>query len=103
MRRCVWCFLVYSWFIPIPLSTALRSRPRKATPHKWDTVEKGMADFIVDGFELKSVVYSSESPKSEPDVHYFLQKAMQLVRCDFRRGDQTSYYWCAQLTMPRKP
>ena len=104
MRRCVWCFLVYSWFIPIPLSTAASQPTSEGHPHKWDTVEKGMADFIADGFELKSVVYdSSESPKGEPDVHYFLQKATQLVRCDFRRRDQTSYYWCAQLTMPRKP
>jgi hypothetical protein len=48
--------------------------------HKWDTVEKSMADFIADGFELKSVIYdSSENPKGEPDVHYFLQKAAQLA------------------------
>ena len=75
MRHCVWCFLVYSWLIPIPLSTAASQPTSEGHPHKWDTVEKGMADFIADGFELKSVVYdSSESPKGEPDVHYFFAK-----------------------------
>jgi hypothetical protein len=57
MRRCVRCFLVYSWLIPISLSTASSQPTAEGHPHKWDTVEKGLADFIADGFELKSVIY----------------------------------------------
>jgi hypothetical protein len=72
-------------------------------PHKWLAVEKGMADFLAEGFELKSVVYDSSEtgPNAEPDVHYFLQKRTSLVRCDFRKRDQTSFYWCYRLTAPK--
>jgi hypothetical protein len=74
-------------------------------PHKWLALEKNMADFVADGFELKAVVYdnSETEPKAEPDVHYFLQKGGTLVRCDFRKRDKASIYWCYQLTAPNKP
>ncbi len=74
-------------------------------PHKWLAVEKGLADFVADGFELKTVVYdaSETGPRAEPDVHYFLQKGAILVRCDFRQRDQASIYWCYQLTAPNQP
>jgi hypothetical protein len=74
-------------------------------PHKWLAVEKSMADFVADGFELKTVVYdtSETAPKAEPDVHYFLQKGTTLVRCDFRKRGAASIYWCFQLTAPKKP
>jgi hypothetical protein len=50
---------------------------------------------------LKAVVYdpSGADPKTgTPAVHYFLQKGPKLARCDFRLRNQTSYYWCAELT-----
>lgn len=74
-------------------------------PHKWQAVEKSMVDFLTDGFELKTVVYdtSETAPKAEPDVHYFLQKGAQLVRCDFRKRGEKSIYWCSQLTAPNNP
>lgn len=74
-------------------------------PHKWETVQKGMPDFLNDGFELKAVVYDTAEtggkPDLLPDVHYFLQKKAQLVRCDFRKRGEVSTYWCAQLVKPR--
>ena len=73
-------------------------------PHKWQTVEKSMVDFLTEGFELKAVAYDSSEIGAKPalpDVHYFLQKKAQLVRCDFRKREQTSYYWCAQLVSPK--
>ena len=75
-------------------------------PHKWQAVEKSLVDYVNDGFDLKSVVYdpSAADPKTgTPAVHYFLQKGTQVVRCDFRLRNQTSYYWCAELTAPRAP
>jgi len=74
-------------------------------PHKWLAVEQSMADFIAAGFELKTVVYdTSQVPRGgQPDVHYFLQKAAELVRCDFRRRGETSIYWCYQLTKTKTP
>lgn len=71
-------------------------------PHKWETVDKGMVDFLNDGFELKAVVYDDAEKSDLPDVHYFLQKKAQLVRCDFRKRGETSVYWCAQLVKPRQ-
>jgi len=74
-------------------------------PHKWLAVEKSLADFVTDGFELKTVVYDTSETvlKAEPDVHYFLQKGTTLARCDFRKRGQKSIYWCYQLTAPNKP
>jgi hypothetical protein len=74
-------------------------------PHKWLAVEKSLTDFVADGFELKTMVYDSSetAAKSEPDVHYFLQKGTTLVRCDFKKRDQASIYWCYQLTAPNRP
>ena len=74
-------------------------------PHKWQAVQQSMADFIADGFQLKAVVYDTSQvpPGGQPDVHYFLQKDTRLVRCDFRRRDEASIYWCYRLTKPRTP
>ena len=70
-------------------------------PHKWEAApDKSMYDFVAEGFELKSVAYDNSvlGPQTDvPDVHYFLQKGADLVRCDFRKRDQTSYYWCFKL------
>jgi len=89
----------------LALSHAVAQPVSEGHPHKWQTVEKGMADFLAEGFELKAVVYDAAqtgaNPGALPDVHYFLQKRTQLVRCDFRKRDETSYYWCAQLTKPK--
>ena len=83
----------------------VRAEPTsEGQPHKWETVQKGMVDFVNDGFELKAVVYdtaeASGKPDIMPDVHYFLQKKAQLVRCDFRKRGEVSTYWCAQLVKP---
>ena len=61
-----------------------------------------MPDFLSDGFEVKAVVYDAAETgvKDLPDVHYFLQKKAQLVRCDFRKRGEVSSYWCAQLVKP---
>jgi hypothetical protein len=69
-------------------------------PHKWIIVDKSMADLVADGYELTTVVYdtSETAPKAEPDVHYFLQKGTSVVRCDFRKREEASIYWCSQLT-----
>ena len=76
-------------------------------PHKWEAVpNKSMYDFVSDGFELKSVAYDTSvlGPQSDlPDVHYFLQKGTDLVRCDFRKRNQTSYYWCYKLVKASQP
>lgn len=76
-------------------------------PHKWEAVtDKSMYDFVSEGFELKSVAYDTSvlGPQSDsPDVHYFLQKGADLIRCDFRKRDQTSYYWCYKLAKVNRP
>ena len=74
-------------------------------PHKWLAVERSLADFLGEGFELKSVAYdtSETGPNAEPDVHYFLQRHTALVRCDFRKRNQASIYWCYRLTAPKRP
>jgi hypothetical protein len=76
-------------------------------PHKWEVVNnQSMYDFVSHGFELKSVAYDTSvlGPQSDsPDVHYFLQKGRDLVRCDFRKRDQTSYYWCYKLAKAHHP
>ena len=62
-----------------------------------------MPEFLSDGFELKAVVYDAVEAGARPDlpdVHYFLQKKAQLVRCDFRKRGEVSTYWCAQLVKP---
>ena len=68
-------------------------------PHKWQTVDKSLYDFVTDGYALVSVVYDSSEtePKAEPDVHYFLQKGAAVAKCDFRKRGQTSFYWCYVL------
>jgi hypothetical protein len=76
-------------------------------PHKWEVVSnQSLYDFLANGFELKSVAYDTSvlGPQSDsPDVHYFLQKRHDLVRCAFRKRDQTSYYWCYKLVKAHTP
>src|SRR5260370_41895804 len=71
------------------LPSAFAQPASEGHPHKWETVEKGIADFLAEGFELKAVVYDTSEgaakPSATPDVHYFLEKRAQLARCDFRR------------------
>jgi hypothetical protein len=45
------------------------------------------------------VVYDSATTgqTDTPDVHYFLEKGTTLMRCDFRKRGETSFYWCFQL------
>ena len=68
-------------------------------PHKWQTIDKSLYDFVADGYALVSVVYdaSETEPKAEPDIHYFLQKGTSVAKCDFRKRGQTSFYWCYVL------
>jgi hypothetical protein len=89
-------------------STALHAEQlSEGQPHKWEAVtDKSMPDFVADGFELKAVAYDTSvlgSQSDSPDVHYFLQKGAELVRCDFRKRDQTSYYWCYKLAKVNRP
>ena len=69
-------------------------------PSKWQTTDKSMFDLVSDGYKLVTVVYdtSQTGAGAEPDVHYFLEKANTVARCDFRKRDQTSFYWCSQLS-----
>jgi hypothetical protein len=86
-------------------SAAVAQPTSEGHPHKWQVVDKSMADLVANGFELKTVVYDSSQtqPSTEPDVHYFLQKGTTLARCDFLRRGQASIYWCYQLTKPGRP
>lgn len=96
--------LAVLWLAAPALPSVAAEPTSEGHPHKWETVEKGMVDFLDDGFELKAVVFdtSEKGGKTDPpDVHYYLQKSTQLVRCDFRKRDETSYYWCALLVRPK--
>jgi hypothetical protein len=68
-------------------------------PHKWQTTDKSLFDLVTDGYKLVSVVYDSSQTAAgaEPDVHYFLEKDTTVARCEFRKRDQTSFYWCYLL------
>ena len=68
-------------------------------PHKWQTIDKSMFDLVSDGYKLVAVAYDSSQTGAgaEPDVHYFLEKGNIVARCDFRKRDTTSFYWCYQL------
>jgi len=103
MRRVAAYLLPVLWAVAPALPSAAAQPVSEGHPHKWVTVEKSLFDFLTEGFELKAVVYDTSeigAKPDAPDVHYFLQKSIQLVRCDFRKRDQTSYYWCAQLARP---
>ena len=87
---------------PSRAQTPVAQPSSEGHPTKWATTDKSMADYVNDGFELKTVVYEPpESKSAEPDVHYFLQKKTQLVRCDFRKRETVSIYYCALLTRPK--
>ena len=68
-------------------------------PSKWQTIDKSLYDLVSDGYKLVTVVYdtSQTGQAAEPDVHYFLEKANAVARCDFRKRGETSFYWCSQL------
>jgi hypothetical protein len=107
MRR-IAAYLLPALCVVAPgLPSAAEQPASEGHPHKWVAVEKSMVDFLGDGFELKAVVYDTTEtgakPEQVPDVHYFLQKKAQLVRCDFRKRQETSYYWCALMTKPGAP
>ena len=89
------------------ISSASAQQPTsEGHPHKWQAIDKSMYEVIADGFDLVTVVYdtSQTGPQTDnPDVHYFLQKGSELIRCDFRKRDQTSFYWCFALTKPNSP
>jgi hypothetical protein len=74
-------------------------------PHKWQVIEKSLYEVLQDGFDVAAVVYDTAGigQSQTPDVHYFLQKGAELVRCDFRKREATSYYWCYTLTKPNTP
>ena len=104
MRRVVSCLSAVLWLAALAAPGAAAEPSSEGHPHKWETVDKSMVDFLNAGFELKTVVYDPSEKGATPDlpdVHYFLQKAKQLVRCDFRKREQTSYYWCAVLVKPK--
>ncbi|HZT89447.1 MAG TPA: hypothetical protein VFA12_15845 [Stellaceae bacterium] len=109
MRRQLMSMLVCAGAIAVLTMAAGAQQPvgeptSEGHPHKWTVMDKGLADLVADGFELKTVVYDNAETAGSavPDVHYFLQKAATLVRCDFRKRDQASIYWCFRL-MPGKP
>jgi hypothetical protein len=87
-------------------ASAQQQQTSEGHPTKWQAIDKSMFDVVADGFELVTVVYDTSQTGSQtdnPDVHYFLQKGPQLIRCDFRKRDQTSFYWCFALTKPNSP
>ena len=87
-------------------ASAQQQQTSEGHPTKWQAIDKSMYDVIADGFDLVTVVYdtSQTGPQTDnPDVHYFLQKGAELIRCDFRKRDQTSFYWCFTLTKPNAP
>jgi hypothetical protein len=84
----------------VGLAAAAAAQPTsEGHPHKWVAIDKSLADVLADGFDVKAVAYdtSETAPGAEPDVHYFLQKGAQMVRCDFRKRGDASIYWCYQL------
>jgi hypothetical protein len=107
MRRWFWAtvFASVSGLVVGGAEVTFAQPTSEGHPHKWLAVEKSLADFVAEGFELKTVVYgvSETGSKSDPDVHYFLQKGTTLVRCDFLKRDQASIYWCYQLIAQKTP
>ena len=75
-------------------------------PHKWQVIDKSLYDVVADGYDLSAVVYDTAATGAQseaPDVHYFLQKGAELVRCDCRKRAETSFYWCYLLGKPNQP
>jgi hypothetical protein len=105
MRRALGGLLIAGLVASAGLVMAQTPPPQPTSeghPTKWVTTDKSMADYVDEGFELKAVVYEQPpSQSAEPDVHYFLQKQTQLVRCDFRKRETVSIYYCALLTKPK--
>lgn len=112
MRR-GWCGVAMAGLVAGAFGMALPAAAQKPAdepaseghPHKWQVIEKSLYDVMQDGFDIAAVVYDTAGtgPSQTPDVHYFLQKGADLVRCDFRKREATSYYWCYALTKPGAP
>lgn len=102
-RIAILAAILLGWAGPVLAQTAPAPQTSEGHPTKWQAVEKSMVDFLNEGFELKTVVYDTNdnASKTEPDVHYFLQKKAQLVRCDFRKRDTVSIYYCYLLVKPK--
>src|SRR5258707_9415047 len=85
-----------------PSDPGLRAeRLSEGQPHKWEVVSnQSMYDFVANGFELKSVAYDTSAlgPQKRFAGRPLLSvETHDLVRCDFRKRNQTSYYWCYKL------
>ena len=79
--------------------TPVGSPTSEGHPSKWQTIDKSLYDLVSDGYKLVTVVYDTAAtgPTETPDVHYFLEKANTVAKCDFRKRGDTSFYWCYQL------
>lgn len=82
-----------------PAQTPVGQPTSEGHPSKWQAIDKSFFDLISDGYKLVTVAYDSSQTgqNAEPDVHYFLEKANVLAKCDFRKRGETSFYWCYQL------
>jgi len=107
--RCAAVAVVLAWScgaVPDALAQKPAEEPAsEGHPHKWQVIEKSLYEVLQDGFDVAAVVYDTAGigQSQTPDVHYFLQKGADLVRCDFRKREATSYYWCYALTKPNAP
>jgi hypothetical protein len=104
MRRWGICGLIAVVIAALGIAGAAAQTPvgqptSEGHPSKWQTLDKSLFDLISDGYKLVTVVYdtSQTGPGAEPDVHYFLEKANTIAKCDFRKRGDTSFYWCYQL------
>jgi hypothetical protein len=104
MRRLRFCAVV-AVFLGLTLNVAAWAQTpvggpvSEGHPHKWQTTDKSLYDLVSDGYKIVTVVYDSATTgqTDTPDVHYFLEKGTTLMRCDFRKRGETSFYWCFQL------
>jgi hypothetical protein len=109
MRRCLCPTVVAAIFgllLGAPADAGAQQPVSEGHPHKWQVTDKSLYDLIAEGYDMTAVVYDTAgtgTPTETPDVHYFLQKDTNLVRCDFRKRGDTSYYWCYLLGKPNQP
>ena len=109
MRRCLSLrafAAIFGLLLGAPAVAGAQQPVSEGHPHKWQVIDKSLYDVIADGYNLAAVVYDTAetgTPTETPDVHYFLQKKTSVVRCDFRKRAETSYYWCYVLNKPNRP
>jgi hypothetical protein len=104
MRRWWYCAVV-AGVLGLALGVAAQAQTpvsgpvSEGHPHKWQTTDKSLYDLVSDGYKIVTVVYDSAATgqTDTSDVHYFLEKGTTLMRCDFRKRGETSFYWCFQL------